>query len=169
MTSQNIPRKIRAIWPPLLLGAAALGYTIWAQDYGKVARLMPTVVGAVTILLCLLDMVSRLDNRVGRALQIGLGADFNNREMTHDPTVRSELMQIGWMIGCIVAFLLIGILPTIPLFITGYMILRGKQPWLASLISGLVVLGFVVVVFEILLDYRLYRGVLLGAEGLGLW
>lgn len=169
MAEFPVPRKIRSIWPPLVLGALALGYTIWAQSYGAGPRLMPTIVGCATLALCVLDLLSRGDNRLGEALRVALGADFRNREMSHDPAFGAELGQAAWMLGCIVAMLLIGILPTIPIFIAAYMRLRGGRPWLGSVLSALLVLAFVIVVFELLLDYRLYRGLLFGAEGLGLW
>ncbi len=169
MALLDTPKKIRSIWPPLLLLALSVIYTVWAQDYGDVPRLMPTVVGVATSLLCVLDLLSRMDNRLGLAIRASLGADFRNREMTHDPKLRHELIQVGWMVGCIAAILLIGILPTVPLFIIGYMLLWGRQPLMITLITAVTVLVFVVVVFEVLLDYRLYRGVLFGAEGFGLF
>ena len=69
----------------------------------------------------------------------------------------------GWMLGCLVAIWLIGILLTVPLFIAGYMRLWGQRPWLVSILSGVAVLAFVTFVFELLLGTQLYRGLLLGA------
>jgi hypothetical protein len=165
----TVPAKIRSIWPPLLLLALSLGYVVWAQDYGAVPSLMPTLVGAATAILSVLDLLSRFDNALGRALQVTLGADFHRREMSHDPAFRDEVIQIGWMVGCIVALLMIGILPTVPLFIIAYMRFSGGQPWVKSAISAIAVLIFVTLVFEVLLDYGLYRGVLFDPKGFGAW
>lgn len=165
----EVPKKIRSIWPPLIIMAVAVGYAIWAQDYSKGPRLMPTLVGVATAVLALLDLVSRLETRVSPILRLTLGADFRNREMSHDPAFRSELAMTGWMIGCILSMLMIGILPTVPLFIAGYMRFWGKQSWKSSILTALAVLGFVVVVFEVLLDYALYRGVLFDPKGFGAW
>ena len=165
----EVPHKVRSIWPPLLLLALSVGYTIWAQKYGDVPRLMPTIVGVATAILAVLDLLSRFDTRLGHFLKVTMGADFANREMTHDPSLRAEAAQIGWMVGCILAMLTIGILPTIPLFIAGYMRLSGGRPWVSCALSALIVLVFVTVVFEFLLDYQLYRGVLFDARGFGAW
>lgn len=165
----HAPRKIRSVWPPLVLLGAAVGYAIWAQDYGSVPRLMPTLVGGATAILAVLDLLSRLDNQLGAALRLTLGADFRNREMTHDPKLSHEAAMIGWMAGCIMAMLIIGILPAVPIFIALYMRYWGEQPWLQSAISALIVLAFVVAVFELLLDYQLYRGVLFDPKGFGAW
>ncbi|MCG6901255.1 MAG: tripartite tricarboxylate transporter TctB family protein [Rhodobacter sp.] len=167
--NETVPRKIRSIWPPLVLMLAAIGMVIWAQDYGRGSRLMPTVVGSLTAVLCVLDLLSRLDNGLGAALRLALGADFRNREMSHDPALRAELGMIGWMVGFIVVMLGIGILPTVPLFIAAYMRLQGKRSWTSAILSALLVFGFVLLVFEILLGTTLYRGVLFDPKGFGAW
>ena len=161
--ADTTPPKIRSVWPPLLILAVSLGYVVWAQDYGRVARLMPVLVGVATAVLAVLDLLSRFDGRLGAALRLTLGADFNNREMPHDPRLGREVALFGWMLGCLVAIWLIGILPTVPLFIAGYMRLWGQRPWLVSILSGVAVLAFVTFVFELLLGTQLYRGLLLGA------
>jgi sterol desaturase/sphingolipid hydroxylase (fatty acid hydroxylase superfamily) len=131
--------------------------------------MLPTVVGVVTVVLCLLDILSRLDIRVGAFLRLTLGADFRNREMSHDPPLRREVAQVAWMLGCVVLILFIGILPAVPLFVLGYMRLVGRTPWLGSVLSAGLVLCFVIVVFELLLDTTLYRGVLFDPKGFGAW
>ncbi|POF34499.1 tripartite tricarboxylate transporter TctB family protein [Roseibium marinum] len=164
-----VPEKIRSLWPPVILMLLSAAFTAWAQRYGDTPRLMPTLAGVATTVLALLDLLSRFDNRLGAGLRLALGADFRNREMTHDPAVAREAGQIGWMVACVVAMLVIGILPAIPLFITLYMRFWGRQPWIPSLIAAFVVLGFVSVVFEVLLDYTLYRGVLFDPKGFHAW
>jgi len=166
---ETVPAKVRSIWPPLVLLAAALGYAWWAQDYGQVPRMMPTLVGLATAFLAMLDLLSRLKNRLGAVLRLTLGADFMNPEMGHDPPLGREAAVILAMLGCVLAMLMIGILPTVPLFILLYMRFWGGRPWLASLISSAVVLAFVIAVFELALDYELYRGVLFDPRGFDSW
>lgn len=164
-----VPGKVRSVWPPLIIFAVAVIYTVWAQDYGRVPRMMPTMVGGATAALAVLDLLSRFDTRLGAALRAALGADFANPEMTHDPAFRREMAMVGMMVGCVLLILVIGILPAVPLFIALYMRLWGKRPWRASIISAAAVLGFVIAVFELALDYHLYRGLLFDAVGLGGW
>ncbi|SLN63974.1 Tripartite tricarboxylate transporter TctB family protein [Roseivivax jejudonensis] len=157
--SETAPRKIRSIWPPLLLIAVSVGYVVWAQRYGATPRMMPTIVGVATAILSVLDLLSRFDNGLGSALRAALGADFRNREMAHDPPLRSEAAMLGWMLVAIAAVWVIGLLPTVPLFIAAFMRVWGGQSWRASLLTAAGVLVFVVLVFEVLLDYSLYRGI----------
>ena len=165
----DTPRAVRSIWPPLRLLALSVGYAIWAQRYGSVPRLMPTIVGVSTAVLCVLDLLSRFDTGPGRAIRVALGADFRDREMKHDPALRAEVAQVGWMVGCIVLILLIGILPTVPLFICAYMMTVGRQPLLPSAASGAGVFAVVYLIFEQVLDYALYRGALFEAGGFAAW
>ena len=93
-----------------------------------------------------------------------LGAGFQDLEMKHDPEWRSEIRQVIWVACCVISMALIGILPTIPLFIFLYMIIQGEQKVVFSvLISALVVIA-VGSVFEIFLEYDLYRGMLLNQD-----
>lgn len=123
--TQDVPKNIRSVWPQMVL---AVGFVIWAQDYGCIPRLMPTLIGSATALLCGLDILSRFDNRLGRMLQLVLGADFWNRKMGHDPFLRDEVIQVCWMIFAIISMLFIGILSTVPLFVIGYMHVFGDRP-----------------------------------------
>jgi hypothetical protein len=163
------PAKVRSIWPPILLFALAVAYTWGAQDYGRIPRLMPTTVGISMAVLAVLDLLSRFDTALGRAIQVTLGADFGSPEMNHDPALRQELAIIGAMLGCVVAMLMIGILPTIPLFIALYMRFWGHRSWLSSLITAVLVLAFVAAVFELALGTTLYRGVLFDPRGFSRW
>ncbi len=163
------PAKVRSIWPPLVLFVLAVAYTWGAQEYGRVPRLMPTSVGIAMAILAVLDLVSRFDTAPGRAIQVTLGADFRSPEMNHDPELHRELLIVGAMLGCVASMLVIGILPTIPIFIALYMRLWGRRSWISSLVTAVLVLAFVVAVFELALGTTLYRGLVFDPRGLSRW
>lgn len=163
------PAKVRSIWPPLVLCGLGVGYTLWAQDYSRGPRLMPTCVGVSIAVLAVIDFLSRFDSAVGRAIQLTLGADFSSPEMSHDPTLRDESVILGVMVFCVAAMLTIGILPTIPVFIVAYMRFWGQRSWLSSLLTAAFVLAFVVAVFELALGTTLYRGLVFDPRGIRGW
>lgn len=165
----KVPRAVRSVYPPLLLIGLAAAYVWWSRDYRAGPALVPAIVGIGTMVLAAIDLLSRLDLPAAGMIRDYLGADFRNREMQHDPDMRDELMQFGWIVGCVAAMLTIGFLPAIPLFVFLYMRVQGRRPLRTSLIGGAVVLAFVVVVFEFLLDYALYRGVLFDDDGFDSW
>jgi hypothetical protein len=64
---------------------------------------------------------------------------------------------------------LVGILPTVPVYVAGYVRLSGGHPLRVAAIAGLAVLAFVWGVFEGALDYELYRGALFTEGGFAAW
>ena len=139
-------------------------FVLWTFDYGVTARRLPLLIGTSTCLLIVLDLLSRFRGNAGALIRLSLGAGFQDREMKHDPDWRSEVMQFIWVTSCVCGMALIGILPTIPLFIFLYMLLQGKQKIVFSLITSIVIVSVIVLVFEVLLDYDLYRGLLFNQD-----
>lgn len=161
----DAPKAVRSIYPPLVLIAAAIVMIIWSQRYNETAGLVPLLVSYSLLILAFFDLVCRFEAPFIGPLRDFWGADFQNREMKHDPRPAAEVNQVLWIVGCVAGMMLIGILPTIPIFILFYIVINGRRPWLESVFVTAIVFAFVYVVFEILLDYELYRGVLFDERG----
>jgi hypothetical protein len=157
------------VWPPLAIMAFAAVMFAWTLRYNDIARQVPLLVAGAIFVLGIFDLVCRIERRAFDPLRDFWGGDFRNPEMKHAPRVRDEFVQIGWMIACVTAMMLIGILPTVPLFILLYAMLQGRRPWLESLLVAAVVFVFVYGIFELFLDYRLYRGALFDPRGFQAW
>ena len=166
---KRAPKAVRSIWPPLALIVFSILMIVWSQDYSETARGVPVLVGWGMLALCTFDLLSRLDLPFAQLLKDFWGADFLNREMTHNPPWKSDVTQVLWMFGCVAGMLSVGILPTLPLFVMAYMAFVGGRRWIECIAAGAVVFGFVFVVFEVLLDYELYRGVLFDERGFANW
>jgi hypothetical protein len=89
--------------------------------------------------------------------------------MRHSPPVAGEVTLAAIFVALVAVMMTIGILPTLPFFIVAYMVLFGRRGWLESLVVAAVVFAFVYAVFEVLLDYRLYRGVVFDERGFDSW
>ena len=165
----DVPKAVRSIYPPLVLIAAAIVMIVWSQRYTETASLVPLLVSYTLLILAFFDLVCRFEKPFIRPLRDFWGADFQNREMKHDPQPAAEVSQVVWIVGCVAGMMLVGILPTIPIFILSYIIINGRRPWLESLIVTAVVFAFVYIVFEMLLNYQLYRGVLFDERGFQGW
>ncbi len=168
-TPENVPKAVRSIYPPLVLIAIAIIMIVWSQRYNETARQVPLLVSYSLLVLAVIDLVCRFDQPLLRPLRDFWGADFQNREMKHDPSPAAEFSQIFWIIGCVAGMMLIGILPTVPVFIFFYIAINGGRPWLESLFVTAIVFAFVYVVFEGLLDYPLYRGAFFDERGFQGW
>ncbi len=102
---------------------------------------------------------------MGDYIRFALGAGFQDREMQFSPYWLSELKQMAWLICCVFSVVLIGILPTVLLFIFFYTFIQGRQGFLPSLLVAISLTIVVWLVFENLLDYQLYRGMLFDSDG----
>lgn len=158
--NERIRSDIRSVYPPLLLLTAVGLLIYWAYGYGETARQLPVLVGTGTAILVVLDILSRLHGKVAAVIRSVLGAGFQDRELTLESRWQSEIIQFVWMFSCVVGIVFIGILATVPAFVLMYMFIQGKQSLLFSMTISLVVLVLVGLVFEVLLDYELHRGLL---------
>lgn len=162
--TNSLFRGIRSVVPPVLIAIAAGAVLYAAGSYGATARQLPMLVAGSVLFLALLDLASRLPGRTGRALRVALGAGFDEPEFDRRPGWRREIVQVGWVAATAVAVVLFGFLVTIPVFVFLYARIHGSGSTLASLAAAAVTVAAVVIVFEILLDYEIYRGVLFGAD-----
>jgi hypothetical protein len=164
---EDIPAGVKSIYPPILLLIVVGLLIYWTYDYGETARQLPLLISTGLFVLIILDLLSRIRGKVGTLIHLALGAGFQNREMTHSPHWRAEITQALWVVCCVTSMALIGILPTIPTFIFLYMVIQGKQKIVFSLVIAALVVLAVGLVFEIFLEYDLYRGMLLDPDRFG--
>lgn len=163
------PKAVRSVYPPLVLGAVVAGIAVWSYTLNQTAREVPLLVGYGLLALLAIDLCSRVELPFSRLLRDFWGADFRNREMKHDPRWTAEASLFLWVAGCTAGMVLVGILPSVPVFVLAFMRLHGRRPWRESAVCAVATLGFVYAVFEVLLDYALYRGALFDAHGFANW
>ncbi|MBL1435040.1 MAG: hypothetical protein COB08_002420 [Rhodobacteraceae bacterium] len=167
--SEYVPYSVRSIYPALAILALAAAVYFWSQSFGEVARRLPALVALTLFVLALMDLWTRTKLPGSELMRAFWGADFTRREMTHNPALKTELGLMAWIGGCFVGMALFGILPTMPLFCVLFTRIRSRRPLKQALIVGLIVLGFETFVFELMLDYELYRGLLFADGGLSNW
>ena len=163
------PRSVVSIYPPLVILAVALGLGVWAQAYSDVARRFPTVVAVLLAALAMIDLWSRLPLPGQRFISAFWGTSFDRREMMVVPPLVAELRLLAWVLLAFGVMAVVGILPALPTFCFLFVWLRaGRSVWQAVQVA-LVLLVFEYLVFEWLLDYELYRGLLFSKGGLARW
>ncbi len=158
--TENRERRTGSIVPPIALAVLAAVAVYVSADYGVTARRLPVLIGTLVFALALLDLVSRLPGPPGHVLRLTLGAGFDEPELDIKARPRAELLQLVWIPAVVLAIAAVGILITIPVFVFFYSRLNGHWPaWLCAL-TAVAVTVLVGIVFEFLLDYELYRGLL---------
>ena len=162
---ERIPSGIKSVYAPIPLLILIGLLIIFTYDYGETARRLPLLIGTVTLLLVILDFLSRFPGKVGSLIRLSLGAGFQDPELKHNPQWRLEIMQMFWVAFCVISIVLVGILATIPIFVFLYTVTQGKQTISHGLAVSIVTVLVVALVFTVLLEYDLYRGLLFDHDG----
>jgi len=134
----------------------------YALDYNFTARLVPVSVGLFAITVAGLSLV----NYTFRHGKLETGEVAQSREhamrslhmdLTHDASIersvltRRALAYLGWILAFFASILLIGMLPTVVVFVIAYMRLEGPESWRMSVTSAICLVLFTYVVFDQLL------------------
>jgi len=143
----------------LTLGAA---YLVWALTYPEKVRAVPVLVGVVTTILCLIDVIAHSGTRIGDVIAGVLSGRAHLEAEGDLRLMREEYLAMLWMGIALASVLLLGFLAATPIYVLGYMMLHGRL----GLRLGLWIAGgttlFCWGVFEFLLDFPLYGGILFG-------
>src|ERR1700688_3768040 len=129
-------------------------------DWSFAARIIPTIVGTGAILFCSLSLINDvfgLHERNGGGARAEKSKKIHMdiaSKTAHLPTkiilVRGFLF-FGWMAGFAACMALIGLIPTVPIFITAFMRLEGRESWKIVIPMAASVVVLIYVVFDQLL------------------
>ena len=147
--------------------AAFLGARSWPFD----AKIFPTIVSGVGVVLVLLKMV--LMFRQPRVTAAPAAHSVGGVELTDEDEEADEALEyifetasradwaraLGWGGGFFLAFLLVGAIPTVLAFTVLYLLIEARTTWLVSVLYALV-LGGVLYGVQEFLAIRLPGGIL---------
>lgn len=151
--------------PALAAAAAAGAYLTAAYGYSADARAAPLLIGWSVVALAALDIASRTQTPLGRALMRWLNPVAGRPRTGHGhapyPLTR-QVAALAWISGFVAAFALIGALYAIPLYVVAATRWRGGRSWVVCALSAACTLGGVWLLFSRLLRLELYPGLLFG-------
>jgi putative tricarboxylic transport membrane protein len=149
------------LFPAALL---ALFGAMMAQsfDWAFAARIVPSIVGTGALLFCslsLLNDVFGLHEREGAAAPAGeLGTKKIHMDIasktSHLPgkvILTRGFLFFGWMAGFAGCMAIIGLIPTVPIFIISFMRIEGREPWKIVIPMTIAVMLLIYIVFDQLL------------------
>ncbi|MBT4939959.1 MAG: hypothetical protein HON14_12565, partial [Rhodospirillaceae bacterium] len=118
----------------VLIGVMLTQTVLWKFD----ARLVPQAIGGFSFVLLILGFINHTfksassggggDDAKSKAvatLKLDLSVDTQSEELKI--TIQRALIFLGWIIGFLVGVALIGMLPTILLFVAAYMWVEGRE------------------------------------------
>jgi hypothetical protein len=155
--SEYLPAAGAAVVAAVYLGAA--------YQYSPEARAAPLLIGWTVIVLAALDIVSRTQTPVGRALSGWLNPVTNRPRQGHGTApqpIDKQITAVAWIAGFVAAFALIGAAIAIPLYVFAATRWRGGRPFAECLLSAAVTFAGIWFLFAWLLRLELYPGLLFG-------
>ena len=124
------------------------------------ARIIPTIVGSGAILFCSLSLINDvfgLHERDGggvfaeKSKKIHMDIASKTAHLPAKIILTRGFLFFGWMAGFAACMALIGLIPTVPLFIVAFMRLEGREPWRIVIPMAACVVALIYVVFDQLL------------------
>ena len=146
--------------PAVGLAIFTVAFLSTSYGYSSQARAFPAPVAWLTLLLILLDLISRTRTGAGEAIRKRLNPGTTAAETPH--SLGAQFRAALWLAMFAVLLVLIGVLYAVPLYIVASLRFQGGRPWFTCVwISALVAAG-VWVLFAVALRLELYPGYLLG-------
>jgi len=140
------------------------GYLVWdASGWNLSAKIVPTIVGTlgfVFVSISLLNEVSRQDkpvsdmrkaakNEVAEKIHMDLDSDTGHLPLS-TVLLRGSIF-FGWLLAFMASMAVIGLIPTVPIFVVLYMRLEGPEPWKLVLPQAAGMTVFIWLLFDKLL------------------
>lgn len=149
---------------PDLLYVALIGVFFYmlleAMTWGPRSRIVPVVVGLLGLLFASLGLLGqlflpRISTLAGPSGPTGLEAQSIHMDLTSDTehlAPRTVLLRgaafFGWILAFMLSMALIGLIPTVPLFIIAYMRVENREPWALILPQAVSIVSLIYVVFH---------------------
>lgn len=147
----------RVMLPGMWILAAILFITALATstEWALAARLMPQTVAAVGLLVVICSGIGvYMRKRAGETIvKPRKESESDPLEAMPDRELYTRMgIMFAWVFSVFVGTVLIGLLPTLFLFMAGYMRFEGKQPWIRTLIIAIVIWVAMFILFDNLLN-----------------
>jgi TctA family transporter len=127
------------------------------------ARIIPTIVGTGAILFCSLSLATDIFKRPVEAGGLADKAKAVVSEKIHmDIASKTShlpggvilirgFLFFGWMVGFLCSMALIGLIPTVPIFIIAYMRIEGREKYRHAITMAAIMVTIIYIVFDQLL------------------
>jgi TctA family transporter len=139
---------------PLALALVFSYMLLEARAWSTAARIVPQIIGSLGLAFAALSLANAALRREPQAGAHGAHMDLGS-DTGHLP-VRTVLARAGVFFGWLLAFMastaVIGLLPTVPLFVVAYMRLENREPWRLVLAQAGGFTLFIYVLFDRLLN-----------------
>jgi hypothetical protein len=135
-------------------------------SYNFKTRLIPMSVGGVSFILGLFILLGEVFPRFRQFFEVDLfGRDGMASQEAYQPRWSEKkglLIAVSWLILFALLIFMVGFSLAIPVCVFIFVKFFGKQSWLLSFMVMAMVWIFIYGLFQVLMDYKLFEGVLFG-------
>ena len=142
----------------LVLAAAVLSM---AYGFEGGSGLFPRFIGWIFVVLAGSEVILQLKALLAQK-QAGFTDNADVRQESRANLIK-EMKGLLWLAVLLVGIYLVGIMITLPVYLFSFMRLSGNRSVQQSAIIALCSTAFVYSLFVLLLDYKLYPGIIFGA------
>jgi TctA family transporter len=142
---------------------------LWMSvDWAFEAKIVPTIVGLGAVISCGLSLANEIfsvrhgesDSEAGLAekakavvtQKIHMDIASKTAHLPGHIILVRGLLFFGWMVAFLCSMAVIGLIPTVPIFVIAYMRLEGPEKWRHSVLMAAVMTMLIYVVFDQLLN-----------------
>ena len=146
-------RRIIEVLPSLVLAAVAAGYVSASYSYDTASRALPWIAGVMATTLAGIDVVSKRPR----------GVERQREDPVQIPDAPAqEVVVFGWIGGFLGLAVVLGFYASTPLYLFCYLKLYARKSSSVSAMTAFGVLAFLYVVFDVLMGYELFGGLIAG-------
>jgi TctA family transporter len=141
------------------------GYLLWeASAWNFSAKIVPTIVGTLGFALVAISLLNELSRKESRvvldarkeakeevAQKIHMDLDSDTGHLPLKTVITRGLIFFGWLLAFMASMSVIGLIPTVPLFVVLYMRLEGPEPWKIVVPQAICLTVFIWFLFDQLL------------------
>jgi hypothetical protein len=152
--------------PPAILCLLSVGFLVAGYGFNAASGAMPILIGWAMVVLTSLDLITRLRVKAGDLLARALNPSSLDR--TNEPAVPQQavrqLVVVAGLLVYLAAMVLVGVLPTVPVFMLVALRFGAGRGWLFSLVGAAGMVVLVWAVFARLLGLAIFPGLLFDGE-----
>jgi len=155
------PSAFFAVFMIVLLGAMV----IEASDWNFGAKIVPLTVGGLALAFVTISLLNQVFRRPAPAVVEGSGEgraagaqerihmdiDSGTQHLPTRVVAQRGLVFFGWLLAFMGSMAIIGLIPTVPLFVIAYMRSEAREPWKLVLPQAIGLTLFIYIVFDRLL------------------
>jgi hypothetical protein len=137
---------------------------IAAFDWPTNAKIVPVIVGSLALAFAIIGLLNEMFRppepehsladgtkaEIQQTIHMDLESDTGHLDTW--VILRRAGIFFGWLIAFMASMAVIGLIPTVPIFVVGYMRLEGREPWRLVIPQAVGLTVFIYVVFDRLLN-----------------